>query len=276
MNVFMCKDLKGNSFNQSYVMKIYFCIEMKNNSLQSSSASGPKKGERPLYKIFTAVPPSYDLINRLFTLRLDERWRQKAVLACLEGHPMMVMDLCTGTGDLAIRLAKKSDGKQEITAYDYSKPMLDIAKKKAAKAGQSRIIFIQGDAAAMPFQDGSFDVIGIAFAFRNLTFRNHDTPKFLAEIHRVLKPGGKFVIIESSQPYRPWLRALFRFYSRYIVYPMGSLISGNKSAYKYLSYSVINYYQPEEIIKLLKDHGFSDVSFKRLAGGISALHTAVK
>ena len=234
------------------------------------------KAERPLYKIFTAVPPSYDLINRLFTMRLDEKWRIQAARECLAGKPLKILDLCTGTGDLAIRLARMSSNEQEITGYDYSKPMLELAKQKAKKKGQSKIQFLQGDAAAIPFTDGYFDAIGIAFAFRNLTFKNHDTPIFLAEIHRVLKPGGRFIIVESSQPKRPWLKALFRFYTRYFVYPVGSLVSGNKGAYKYLSYSVIHYYQPEEICGLLKDYGFSEVTFKRLAGGISALHVAVK
>jgi demethylmenaquinone methyltransferase / 2-methoxy-6-polyprenyl-1,4-benzoquinol methylase len=235
-----------------------------------------QKDSRPLYKIFTAVPPSYDLINRIFTLTLDERWRKKAAQECLAGSPSRIMDLCTGTGDLAIRLAAMSDGKVEITGYDYSGPMLEIARKKSLKRNQEGIVYQQGDAAAMPFPDGHFDAIGISFAFRNLTFKNFDTPRFLAEIHRVLKPGGRFVIIESSQPQRRWLRALFRFYTRFFVYPVGSLISGNKPAYKYLSYSVIRYYQPEEICDLLKKHGFSDVTFTRLSGGVAALHVAVK
>lgn len=249
---------------------------MKKKSFSDDPALDPPKEGRPLYKIFTAVPPSYDLINRLFTIRLDESWRARAASECLAGHPGRIMDLCTGTGDLAIRLAKMNDGGAEITGYDYSMPMLDLAKRKASKAGKDKIIFRQGDAAAIPFTDSYFDVICIGFAFRNLTFKNHDTPKFLTEIHRVLKPGGKFVIIESSQPQWPWLRALFRFYTRYIVYPVGSLVSGNKAAYKYLSYSVINYYKPEEICDLLKSYGFSEVTFKRLSGGISALHVAVK
>lgn len=249
---------------------------MQKKSLPYKNLQDFSKERRPLYHIFTAVPPSYDLINRLFTLRLDEKWRKKAAHECLAGHPVRIMDLCTGTGDLAVRLAKMSGREQEITGYDYSQPMLDIALRKAAKAGQQKITFMQGDAAAMPFTDGYFDAIGIAFAFRNLTFKNHDTPKFLSEIYRVLKPGGRFVIIESSQPRWTWLQGLFRFYTRFIVYPIGSRVSGNKAAYKYLSYSVIHYYQPEEICKLLKDYGFSEVTFNRLAGGISALHVAVK
>jgi demethylmenaquinone methyltransferase / 2-methoxy-6-polyprenyl-1,4-benzoquinol methylase len=257
-------------------MKVYFCSKKKNNPKQNRPMVDQQKEARPLYKIFTAVPPSYDLINRVFTLTLDEKWRKKAAKICLEDNPIKVMDLCTGTGDLALMLAKMSHGEIDITGYDYSMPMLDLAKRKALKAGQEKITFTQGDAAAMPFSDGYFDAIGIAFAFRNLTFKNHDTSRFLAEIHRVLRPGGKFVIIESSQPQSPWLKALFRLYTRYLVYPVGSLISGNKPAYKYLSYSVVNYYQPEEIWKLLKDHGFKEVTFKRLTGGISALHTAIK
>jgi demethylmenaquinone methyltransferase / 2-methoxy-6-polyprenyl-1,4-benzoquinol methylase len=235
-----------------------------------------KRKERPLYKIFTAVPPSYDLINRIFTLRLDERWRKKAAAECLAGSPARIMDLCTGTGDLAIRMAKLNGGGAEITGYDYSQPMLDLAKRKAERRNQPAIKFTQGDAAAMPYPDGHFDAIGIAFAFRNLTFKNFDTPKFLAEINRVLKPGGRFVIIESSQPKWRWLRVLFRIWTKYFVYPIGSLISGNRPAYKYLSYSVIHYYQPEEICKLLKGYGFSAVHFERQTGGVAALHVAVK
>jgi demethylmenaquinone methyltransferase/2-methoxy-6-polyprenyl-1,4-benzoquinol methylase len=256
--------------------ELYFCSIMKKNPPHTGSMQHPQKEGRPLYKIFTAVPPSYDLINRLFTLRLDEIWRVQAARECLADHPVKIMDLCTGTGDLAIRIAKMSNGEQEITGYDYSIPMLDIAKRKAIKTRRPNINFLQGDAAAMPFPDSYFDSIGIAFAFRNLTFKNHDTPRFLKEIHRVLKPGGRFVIIESSQPRLTLLRTLFRFYTKHFVYPVGSLVSGNKGAYKYLSYSVINYYQPEEICELLKGHGFSEVTFKRLAGGISALHVAVK
>ena len=128
----------------------------------------------------------------------------------------------------------------------------------------------------MPFEDGYFDSIGIAFAFRNLTFKNHDTARFLKEIHRVLKPGGRFVIIESSQPKWGWLKLMFRAWTRYFVYPVGSLVSGNRAAYKYLSYSVIHYYKPEEICELLKGYGFSEVTFKQLTGGVSALHVAVK
>jgi demethylmenaquinone methyltransferase/2-methoxy-6-polyprenyl-1,4-benzoquinol methylase len=238
--------------------------------------SHPDYSNRPLNKVFTDVPKRYDLINRLFSLRLDEMWRIRASRECLAGNPKRFMDLCTGTGDLAIRIAKASGGGMEIAGYDYSMPMLEIARVKAEKAGFKGIEFIHGDAAKMPFPDNYFDTIGISFAFRNLTYKNFDAPKFLAEINRVLKPGGRFVIVESSQPKWPWLKALFRFYTKRIVYPLGSKLSGNKAAYKYLSNSVINYYTPEEICGLLKDHGFSAVSFQQLTGGIAAVHVGLK
>lgn len=238
--------------------------------------SGSDYSSRPLNKVFTDVPKRYDLINRLFSWRLDERWRIKAAGECLEGDPQRFMDLCTGTGDLAIRIARKSKGRMEITGYDYSVPMLEVAKVKAKEAGTPDISFIHGDAANMPFPNDHFDTIGIAFAFRNLTYKNFDTPSFLKEIHRVLKPGGRFVIVESSQPKYKWLKGLFRFYTRNIVYPLGGWISGNKPAYKYLSNSVINYYTPDEIVTLLKEYGFSSVNYQQLTGGIAAIHVAVK
>lgn len=235
-----------------------------------------QKEARPLYRIFTSVPPSYDMINRLFTWRLDERWRIKASKECLANNPARMMDLCTGTGDLAIRLAKMGSKGIEITGYDYSMPMLDIAVKKARKARQDRVIFIQGDAAAMPFPDDHFDAIGIAFAFRNLTYKNADSKKFLAEIYRVLKPGGRFVIVESSQPENILLKGLFKAYTKTMVYYLGSWISGNKTAYRYLANSVIDYFKPEKVTMILREQGFSEVRHRPLSGGVAAIHVAIK
>jgi demethylmenaquinone methyltransferase/2-methoxy-6-polyprenyl-1,4-benzoquinol methylase len=186
------------------------------------------------------------------------------------------MDLCTGTGDLAIRFALMSGPATAVTGYDYSQPMLDIAHQKAAKKNTNRIEFLLGDAAEMPFPDGHFDAIGIAFAFRNLTYKNKDSKKFLAEIFRVLKPGGKFVIVESSQPKNPIWRFLFKVYTKTMVYYIGSWISGNKTAYRYLANSVIDYYKPEEVVALLKNTGFGEVTYNPQMGGVAAIHVALK
>lgn len=230
------------------------------------------KDSRPLYKIFSTVPPSYDLINRLFTWRLDERWRRKATKIILEDRPQRVMDLCTGTGDLAIRIEKMAGSGTLVTGFDYSQPMLDIAEQKAKKSGAGQITFILGDAAEIPFPDGHFDAIGIAFAFRNLTYKNRDSKKFLAEIYRVLKPGGKFVVVESSQPSKLVVRFLFRVYTKTMVYYLGSWISGNKTAYRYLANSVIDYFGPEEVMALLREAGFREVNYIPLMAGVSAIH----
>ncbi|MBW6459352.1 MAG: ubiquinone/menaquinone biosynthesis methyltransferase [Bacteroidales bacterium] len=234
------------------------------------------KDSRPLYKIFSSVPPGYDLINRLFTLRRDERWRRKTALLILEDNPQRIMDLCTGTGDLAMHIAGIAKAGVEITGFDYSRPMLDIAEQKAQKSHAGKIGFVLGDAAEMPFTDGYFDAIGIAFAFRNLTYKNSDSEKFLAEIFRVLRPGGKFVIVESSQPANRLLRFLFHTYTKTMVYYLGSWISGNKTAYRYLANSVIDYFTPVEVRVLLQKSGFAEVRHIPLMGGVAAIHVANK
>jgi demethylmenaquinone methyltransferase / 2-methoxy-6-polyprenyl-1,4-benzoquinol methylase len=232
--------------------------------------------DRPLKKMFLSVPPSYDVMNRLLTLRLDEAWRKKAVMEILKEKPLQVLDLCTGTGDLALRLRKQADTDTEINGLDYSPPMLDVARKKANKRKLSDIKFIHGDAAHMPFTEGHFDAIGIAFAFRNLTFKNPDTATFLAEILRVLKPGGKFVIAETSQPSNKLLRALYHLYMKSITAPLGGLLSGHRAAYHYLAWSAIHYLTAEELADLLLNAGFRSVKSRPLLGGIAALTVAVK
>jgi len=227
--------------------------------------------------MFQAVAARYDLLNRLFTWGLDRRWRARAAKECLAaGDPKKFLDLCTGTGDLALAVARLGPGKLEIVGLDFSAPMLAIARIKANRRAPGRITFIHGDAAEIPFRDGYFDSVGAAFAFRNLTYKNRDAHRFLDEINRVLKPGGRLVSVESSQPLRRWLKRLFRFYVHAIVYPLGKAISGNQAAYQYLIDSVINYYAPEEIVELLQQHGFSSVTFRRLLGGAAALHLATK
>jgi demethylmenaquinone methyltransferase/2-methoxy-6-polyprenyl-1,4-benzoquinol methylase len=231
---------------------------------------------RPLHQYFSAIPRHYDRINRLFTWRMDEVWRKYAVQEISRFRPVKVMDLCTGTGDLAIHISRNSGKDVTITGLDYSVPMLEIAKAKAIRKGQERIEFIHGDAANVPFSDDHFDAIGIAFAFRNLTYKNPDTTNYLKEIRRVLKPGGCFVIVESSQPKNPLLRRLFGIYANNMVYRLGSILSGNRGAYKYLSTSVIHFFSPVEICEMLISAGFREVTFKRLLGGVAALHVAIR
>lgn len=226
--------------------------------------------------MFTEVPPSYDLLNRLLTFRLDEAWRKKAAQACLENNPARVMDLCCGTGDLALRLGMEAPAGTQVAALDYSVPMLELAKKKAVRNKLRNIEFIHADAASMPFPDDYFDSVGIAFAFRNLTFHNPDREKFLSEIIRVIRPGGRFVIIETSQPPNTVLRKLFHFYLRYVTAPFGGILSGHYGAYKYLAHSARHYHTAQELTELLLAAGFTKVDSKLFMGGIAGIFTAVK
>jgi demethylmenaquinone methyltransferase/2-methoxy-6-polyprenyl-1,4-benzoquinol methylase len=232
--------------------------------------------DRPLHKIFTSVPPHYDLVNRLFSLRLDEGWRRKATRECLSNNPNQILDLCTGTGDLAVRLSRQANGDTKITGLDFSHTMLQEAEIKQKKRGRGEVAFIHGDAGDMPFDDNRFDTIGISFAFRNLTFRNPDTPKFLSEILRTLKPGGKFVIVESSQPNSKFLKWLLKIYMMGFVKHLGRWLSGDRAAYHYFAFSVVNFYDRKEVEGLLLKAGFSEVSSFPMTFGFAALHVAVK
>lgn len=236
----------------------------------------PKKKWRPLEKMFNEVPERYDLLNRIITLRLDERWRRLAVRECLKGNPQTALDLCTGTGDLVLRMARSMNGTSRIHALDYSEPMLRVARRKAEKKNQFNIEFVQGDAVSMPFEQGSLDVIGIGFAFRNLTYKNPDRERFLTEIHRVLKQGGKLVIIESSQPANRIIKSLFRIYLKVFVAGLGGMISGHRGAYRYLAASARNFYTPGQIREMILSAGFSKTEHKALSGGIAGLTIAEK
>jgi len=231
---------------------------------------------RPLQKMFMEVPPFYDLMNRLLTLRLDSAWRRRAAIQCLENNPERILDLCCGTGDLSMELKSLAPCTTEVAALDYSGPMLDLARKKALKRKLPGIIFQLADASAMPFPDRYFDSVGIAFAFRNLSYRNPDRDQFLAEIFRVLRPGGRFVIVETSQPENNIFRKLFHFYMKHIAAPVGGLLSGHRSAYRYLAHSAVNYYKKEELHDLLCWAGFSKVESRAYMGGIAGIFIATK
>jgi demethylmenaquinone methyltransferase/2-methoxy-6-polyprenyl-1,4-benzoquinol methylase len=232
---------------------------------------------RPLHGMFTAVPPSYDLINCIITLGLDKRWRRAAAETCLENSPETVLDLGCGTGDLAINIARLAGKDTEIIGLDYSQPMLERARQKAVKAGVAKSVrFIQGDATALPFPDVYFDCVGISFAFRNLTYKNPLAQAHFAEVKRVLKPGGRYVIVESSQPGNAVIRAMFHLYMRVFAAPMGVIISGNPGAYRYLAESLIRFYSPLEVRGMLKAAGFRDITYRPLLLGATGIHVALK
>ncbi|MBI2287962.1 MAG: ubiquinone/menaquinone biosynthesis methyltransferase [Chloroflexi bacterium] len=232
---------------------------------------------QPLHRMFMAVPRRYDLINHVITLGLDRRWRWQAARECLAAQPGRLLDLGCGTGDLAINLARLAEKNVELTGIDFSQSMLEIAaKKSAALFGGGRIQFIHGDVAHLPFRDGSFDCVGISFAFRNLTYRNPLAQRHLAEVLRVLSAGGRYVIVETSQPESKLIRKLYHLYLRQWVFRLGYLLSGNRGAYYYLADSAARFYTAGEVEEMLLAAGFRQVSYRRLCWGAVSIHVAVR
>jgi demethylmenaquinone methyltransferase/2-methoxy-6-polyprenyl-1,4-benzoquinol methylase len=227
--------------------------------------------------VYESIPPNYDLINHLFTGGMDILWRKRAARETVASHPGKVLDICCGTGDLSISVAKLAAKDTKVTGLDFSQPMLDVAIRKAKKAGCD-ITFVTGDIADIPFPDNSFDSMCIGFGFRNLTYKNEKSAQYISEILRVLKPGGRFIIVESSQPApnAKFIRFFQQIYVKYIVSFLGKIISGNSAAYQYLADSAANYYGAEELRDLLLKSGFGNVTFKRLFFGAAAIHVAVK
>lgn len=234
-------------------------------------------GNKPLHGIFSEIPPRYDLVNHIITWGLDRRWRRRAARECLTAQPQKILDLGCGTGDLVIELARLAANNVALIGLDYSQPMLRIAASKAKSLmGKRNISFTHGDAANLPFPDGYFDCVAISFAFRNLTYKNPLAGRHIAEILRVLSPGGRCVIVESSQPRGEIIRGLFHLYLRWFVFSTGYLLSTNQAAYHYLAESAARFYTPGELRELLLTAGFSQVSFRSLFLGVAAISTAVK
>ncbi len=227
--------------------------------------------------MFTAVPRRYDLINHVVTWGLDKRWRRLTARECLRYKPRNVLDLCCGTGDLTVYLGQLAEKGVGVMGLDYSKPMLELADKKAkARVPGRKLTFVYGDAASLPFPDAHFDCIGISFAFRHLMYKNPLAQQHLAEVLRVLVPGGRYVIVETSQPRSGLIRGLFHFYLSSFVFYLAYWLSGNRGAYHYLTESAAHFYAPEEVKALLLKVGFCEVTYRRLLLGVVAIYVAVK
>ena len=224
-----------------------------------------------LNKFYSKIYKRYDLINKLFTFGLDKKWRRITIENCLDESPKTVLDLCCGTGDLTISIAKKAVNDILVTGYDMNTSMLKQANHKVEKSNYSNIEFIKGDAAQMPFVDSSFDRITIGFGFRNLTFDNPNKDKHIAEIYRVLKPGGRLLILESGVPENFLIRFLYKIHLYFILIPLGGIISGNFEAYWYLAHSSSKFFKLNEIDGMLKEKGFKECSFKSFLFGAANL-----
>ena len=229
-------------------------------------------------RLFAAIAGRYDLFNRLVTLSADRRWRQMTVEAAQVAPGMRVLDLCTGTGDLAFAAAARMrQGPQaaassgEVVGVDLCEPMLRVAQDKA-RVQQARIAWLFGDALALPFRDGVFGRVLVGFSTRNLA----NLTLGLREMHRVLEPQGRLVILETGKPANPLVRAGYFLYLRTIVVLIGALLFCKAWPFTYLQRSIARFWEPHEFARVLREIGFTQVSYRPLGGGIAALYVAVK
>jgi len=226
----------------------------------------------PIATMFDRISSKYDVLNHLLSLNIDKVWRRKTARAVAKHQPATILDLATGTADLAIALAK-SNPKAHIIGMDISEKMLEIGKRKVTKQKMdSRIELLIGDAASLPFEDNIFDAVTVAFGVRNF----EDLDKGLSEIHRVLKPNGQVVILEFSMPERFPVKQLYHFYFKHLLPLIGGIVSKDRSAYSYLPASVERFPKPSAFIEILAQIGLSNIQVKPLTFGIATLYTATK
>lgn len=233
---------------------------------------GDKEKGKLVEEMFDNIAPAYDKLNHRLSWNIDKRWRNKAVKALLPFHPQTMLDIATGTGDFAILAAKILKPRQLIGA-DISEGMMNIGRQKVANEHLDHIIsFMKEDCMNLSFEDNTFDAITAAFGIRN--FEHLD--KGLAEMHRVLKPGGHLSILELTTPVSFPMRNLFKIYSHTFLPFYGKMVSKDKSAYNYLTASIEAFPQGEMMMEIFKKAGFTDMQFQRLTFGICTMYIAAK
>ena len=232
------------------------------------------KREPRIRRMFGNIAPSYDLLNHLLSLNIDRfwRWRTTRLVPPVAGAP--ILDLCTGTGDLALAYDRAAARQAPVIGADFCHEMLVLAGRKAQRRGAAgRVRFLEADAQRLPFPDNAFQITTVAFGLRNVT----DTDRGVAEMVRVTRPGGRVAILEFSRP-RHWLFGrLYRFYFRHLLPFIGQAISRSKdNAYNYLPASVLEFPDGEALAERLRGHGLTDVRWYPFTFGIATLYVGTK
>ncbi len=220
-------------------------------------------------RMFGRIAPRYDLLNRLISLGMDRRWR-RAAAAAAQPDEGRALDVGAGTGDLTLELRRR--GAVHVIGLDLSPEMLTAARSKAAAAGHREVSWALGNALHLPFPESTFDCVTNAFLLRNLA----DLRAGLAEMARVLKPGGRLVCLDMTQPPPGPFGALYRLYFNRIVPPLAGAISGDPAAYRYLPNSLKGFPNAKKLAAILSEVGLTQVRVLRLGGGAVALHRALK
>jgi len=221
--------------------------------------------------IFTTVAPYVDFLSSGFSFGFDHYWRRRAIVLSGIAEGDRVLDVCTGTGELAIPLAKKVGDKGSVTGADFCEEMLMHARRKTG-ARYKNLSFLLSDAKRLPFRDNTFDAVTVAFGMRNIP----DTSLALHEINRVLKPGGKFICLELTRPQGSLFRAVYEWYVFRIMPLIGKIVVKTAAPYLYLPRSINAFYPPDEFRSIIAESGYRMVTVDSLTMGIATIYRAVK
>lgn len=236
----------------------------------------PYDRERPkseqVKEMFDSIAPAYDFMNRAMTFGIDKLWRRKAVRMVAAARPYRILDVATGTGDLAINLARRTTA-NEVVGIDLSAGMIEIGKRKVERTGLSHLVsFRQADCLALPFDDSTFDCVTVAYGVRNFE-RLADGYR---EMARVLRPGGIICVIELSTPTSRFVRPFYNLYTRRLIPALGRLVSKDVRAYSYLPESIAAVAQGDDMLELMRAAGFTDARFHRMTFGTCTIYMARK
>jgi demethylmenaquinone methyltransferase/2-methoxy-6-polyprenyl-1,4-benzoquinol methylase len=233
------------------------------------------KREERIRGMFGAIAPHYDFLNHLLSLNIDRWWRYRTtqLVPPDRSDPAPILDVCTGTGDLALAYDRAAGGQLRIIGTDFCRPMLLPARRKCVRAkATERMTFLEADTQQLPFPDSSFQIVSVAFGLRNVT----NTDRGLAEMIRVARPGGRVAILEFSRP-RGVIGWLYTAYFKHILPRVGQLVSRSKDkAYEYLPASVLAFPDGEDMANLLRRHGLTDVRYWPMTFGIATLYVGTK
>jgi demethylmenaquinone methyltransferase/2-methoxy-6-polyprenyl-1,4-benzoquinol methylase len=226
-----------------------------------------------IQRIFSEVSGTYEWINHVLTFCLDIVWRKRAARIAARSGGTRWIDMCTGTGETARYLRRYASEDPQIFAADFSLPMI---REAVSHSRDENIHFVIADIQHLPFKDSRFDLITISFATRNINLGRRVLVECFREFYRVLTPEGRFINLETTQPSINLVKKGFHFYVKALVKPVGTLLSGSKSGYAYLSRTIPIFYSAEELADILQEAGFQNIRFERLFPGIAAIHQCRK
>ena len=232
-----------------------------------------ERDAKKVAQMFSNIAGRYDLLNHVLSLGLDFGWRRKVARETGKVVCHRILDVCTGTGDMAIELCRFWKGKAHIDGLDFSRELINVGRKKVEDAKlRDLITFREGNAEKLPYKDEQYEAITITFGLRNI----NDRLKALKEFYRVTKPGGRFVCLEFSQPVNPVFSKIYFFYLTSFAPLISKLFGSDSAAYEYLGNTIKDFPPPKDLVKLIESAGWKEVSYRILSSGIVAMHTGFK